>query len=50
MFYSLPAHGNMFLPAGQSRSLHLYFLFAFLVLLMTYVGTNTLLPGLHSYA
>ena len=39
-----------FLPAGRPRSLHLYFLFAFLVLLMTYVGTNTLLPGLHSYA
>ena len=39
-----------FLPTGNPRSLHLYFLFAFLVLLMTYVGTNTLLPGLHSYA
>ena len=50
MVYALPAHGNMFLPAGRPRSLHLYFLFAFLVLLMTYVGTNTLLPGLHSYA
>ena len=50
LVYALPAHGNMFLPAGKSRSLHLYFLFAFLVLLMTYVGTNTLLPGLHSYA
>ena len=50
LVYALPAHGNMFLPTGKSRSLHLYFLFAFLVLLMTYVGTNTLLPGLHSYA
>ena len=50
MVYALPAHGKMFLPAGKSRSFHLYFLFAFLVLLMTYVGTNTLLPGLHSYA
>ena len=50
LVYALPAHGKMFLPAGKSRSLHLYFLFAFLVLLMTYVGTNTLLPGLHSYA
>ena len=40
----------IFLPTGNSRSLHLYFLFAFLVLLMTYVGTNTLLPGLHTYA
>lgn len=50
LVYALPAHGNMFLPVGKSRSLHLYFLFAFLVLLMTYVGTNTLLPGLHSYA
>lgn len=50
LVYALPAHGNMFLPAGRPRSLHLYFLFAFLVLLMTYVGTNTLLPGLHSYA
>ncbi|MCI5646883.1 MAG: cytochrome c biogenesis protein CcsA [Bacteroidales bacterium] len=50
LVYALPAHGKMFLPTGKSRSLHLYFLFAFLVLLMTYVGTNTLLPGLHSYA
>ena len=50
LVYALPAHGKMFLPAGKSRSFHLYFLFAFLVLLMTYVGTNTLLPGLHSYA
>ncbi len=50
LVYALPAHGNMFLPVGKSRSLHLYFPFAFLVLLMTYVGTNTLLPGLHSYA
>ncbi len=50
LVYALPAHGNMFLPTGKSRSFHLYFLFAFLVLLMTYVGTNTLLPGLHSYA
>lgn len=50
LVYALPAHGKMFLPAGKSRSLHLDFLFAFLVLLMTYVGTNTLLPGLHSYA
>ena len=50
LVYALPAHGKMFLPVGKFRSLHLYFLFAFLVLLMTYVGTNTLLPGLHSYA
>ena len=50
LVYALPAHGKMFLPTGKSRSFHLYFLFAFLVLLMTYVGTNTLLPGLHSYA
>ena len=50
LVYALPAHGNMFLPTGKSRSFHLNFLFAFLVLLMTYVGTNTLLPGLHSYA
>ena len=50
LVYALPAHGNMFLPAGNPRPFHLYFLFAFLVLLMTYVGTNTLLPGLHSYA
>ena len=50
LVYALPAHGKMFLPAGNPRSLYLYFLFAFLVLLMTYVGSNTLLPGLHSYA
>ena len=50
LVYALPAHGKMFLPTGNPRPFHLYFLFAFLVLLMTYVGTNTLLPGLHSYA
>lgn len=30
--------------------LHLFFIFAFLLVLMTYFGVNYLLGGMHSYA
>ena len=50
MVYALPLHGAAFPPQGYSRGLHLYLVLSFLVVLMTYLGVNHLLSGLHSYS
>lgn len=50
MVYALPLHGAAFPPQGYSRGLHLYLVLSFIVVLMTYLGVNHLLSGLHSYS
>jgi ABC-type transport system involved in cytochrome c biogenesis permease subunit len=48
--YALPLHSASFPMFTRSRVIHLYNLFAFLSVLMTYFGVNYLLSGMHSYA
>lgn len=48
MIYAIPLHRS-FMLTSPSRY-HLYILFAFLTVLMTYFGVNYFLSGMHSYA
>jgi ABC-type transport system involved in cytochrome c biogenesis permease subunit len=50
LVYALPLHASSFKAFTRPRVVHLYNLFAFLTVLMTYFGVNYLLSGMHSYA
>ena len=50
LVYVLPLHPSIVPPLTRPRASHLYLVLAFLAVLMTYLGVNYLLPGLHSYA
>lgn len=50
MIYALPFHRESIAWFRKPMHLHLYFIIAFLSVLMTYFGVNYFLTGLHSYA
>ncbi len=50
LVYAIPAHRKILPSLGQARIYHLFMVFAFLTLLMTYFGVNYFLGGMHSYA
>ena len=49
LVYAAPLHGEI-KWMKKPLHIHIYMLFAFMVVLMTYFGVNYFLPGLHSYA
>lgn len=49
LIYALPLHPTSLRPFRSPRFYHLYLLFAFSTVLMTYFGVNYLLGGLHGY-
>ena len=50
MVYAVPLHSTSFVWFRSPRHYHLYLLFSFLTILMTYFGVNFFLGGMHSYA
>ena len=50
MVYLIPLHSDFFTDENRPMRFHLYTIFAFLSVLMTYFGVNFLLGGMHSYA
>ena len=50
MVYALPLHSASIPQMKRPLFYHIFMLFAFLTLLMTYFGVNYLLGGMHSYA
>jgi len=50
LVYSFPLHRKSLKWFRDPLHLHIYFVLAFLCVLMTYFGVNYFLPGLHSYA
>lgn len=50
MVYGIAFHRKSFACFKHPLVLHLFFIFAFLLVLMTYFGVNYLLGGMHSYA
>ena len=50
LIYSLGIHQNSLKWFRKTRNFHLYCIFAFLCVLITYFGVNFILGGLHSYA
>lgn len=50
MVYAVPFHTESLPWFHNSRHYHLYMVLAFLCVVMTYWGVNTLLGGMHSYA
>lgn len=48
--YSLPLHRRMLAPLASGRFRATYYLLAFVTVIITYLGVNHLLGGLHSYA
>ncbi len=50
MLYALPLHSRSIKLFSNSRSFHIFLIFAFLAVLMTYFGVNYILGGMHSYA
>lgn len=50
MVYAVPLHLKSVPALRKPAAYHLYMVGAFLVLLMTYLGVNYLLSGMHSYA
>lgn len=50
LIYSLGIHQNSLKWFSKTRNFHLYCIFAFLSVLITYFGVNFILGGLHSYA
>lgn len=48
--YVLPLHTASLPKMAKSRVYHIYMVFAFAAVLMTYFGVNYVLTGLHSYA
>ena len=49
MVYSLPLHSESFSNFRHPRFFHIYMLVAIFTVLMTYLGVNTFLGGMHSY-
>lgn len=50
LVYALPLHAGWLPFFRKEKSLHVYLLFAFATVLMTYFGVNYMLGGMHSYA
>ena len=50
LVYLIPLHSAFFTEENRPMRFHLYAIFAFLSVLMTYLGVNFLLGGMHSYA
>lgn len=50
MVYALPLHRRSWPALSRRRKLNIYLLAAFASVIITYVGVNYLLGGLHSYA
>ncbi len=50
MVYALPFHAESLRCFRRPKFFHLYMLWAFLTVLMTYFGVNYFLGGMHSYA
>lgn len=50
LIYAFPLHSISFKAFNRPRVIHSYLLAALLSVIMTYLGVNLLLPGLHSYA
>jgi ABC-type transport system involved in cytochrome c biogenesis permease subunit len=50
LVYALPLHTASFPIFSKPKAIHIYNLFAFLSVLITYFGVNYLLSGMHSYA
>lgn len=50
MVYALPLHAESLRCFRRPKFFHLYMLWAFLTVLMTYFGVNYFLGGMHSYA
>lgn len=48
MLYAIPLHSSLINIKG--RNYHWFLVLAFLSVIMTYLGVNFLLPGLHSYS
>ena len=50
LVYLIPLHSTFFTQENRPMRFHLYAIFAFLSVLITYFGVNLLLGGMHSYA
>ena len=50
MVYAVPLHASLLRRLDKPSAYHVFMVFAFLALLMTYFGVNYLLGGMHSYA
>ena len=50
MVYGLALHSPVFSFFDNKKTFHIYLIFAFLCILMTYFGVNYFLGGLHGYA
>jgi ABC-type transport system involved in cytochrome c biogenesis permease subunit len=50
LIYAIPLHAASFSAFRRPKVIHLYNVFAFLSVLITYFGVNFLLNGMHSYA
>ncbi|MCQ2254111.1 MAG: cytochrome c biogenesis protein CcsA [Bacteroidaceae bacterium] len=48
MIYAIPLHKSLF--TTNVRAYHIYMIFAFLAVIITYFGVNFFLSGMHSYA
>ncbi|MDD5822024.1 MAG: hypothetical protein PUD23_08250 [Prevotella sp.] len=50
MLYAIALHTQSLPRLSRPRAYHIYMVFCFLSILMTYFGVNYLLSGMHSYA
>jgi ABC-type transport system involved in cytochrome c biogenesis permease subunit len=50
MLYAIALHTQSLPRLARPRAYHIYMVFCFLSILMTYFGVNYLLSGMHSYA
>jgi ABC-type transport system involved in cytochrome c biogenesis permease subunit len=50
MVYAIALHATTLPKLNKPSAYHIFMLFAFLTVLMTYFGVNYLLGGMHSYA
>lgn len=50
MLYAIALHTQSLSRLSRPRAYHIYMVFCFLSILMTYFGVNYLLSGMHSYA
>lgn len=49
LVYAIPVHSKAFNLLSKPMAYHLFVIFAFMILLMTYFGVNFLFSGMHSY-
>ena len=48
--YLIPLHSTFFTQENRPMRFHIYAIFAFLSVIITYFGVNLILGGMHSYA